>query len=168
MGVWGGGLPSPPTPVAITAPAAGVVVFLASNNRCRGLVGSLTCACVIIGCDTQLHKRNPAPVLDNVAYISMKECQASRGRVSTWHQLFLCQVCWTGTICLWRHRVRWLLNELCLPFCPRVRHRFLPKLRKLSCRPKFSRHRHRCGERFLWQKCCKVRPGSASRTFRSA
>jgi len=46
LGVWGGGLPSPPTPVAITAPAAGVVVFLASNNRCRGLVGSSTCACV--------------------------------------------------------------------------------------------------------------------------
>jgi len=46
----------PLTPVAIIAPAAGVVVFRAGDN-------------VIVGCDTQLHKRNPAPVLDDVAYM---------------------------------------------------------------------------------------------------
>jgi hypothetical protein len=55
--------------VAITAPAVGVVVFQAGDNCCCGVVGVSNCACVIVGCDTQLHKRNPAPVLDDVAYM---------------------------------------------------------------------------------------------------
>ena len=64
-------MPSPLTPSVIAAPAVGVVIFEAGDYRCRGIVGSSNCACVVIGCDVVLHQRvdRKAPVLNDVAYI---------------------------------------------------------------------------------------------------
>jgi len=64
-------LPSPLTPSVIAAPAVGVVIFKADDNRCCGIVGLSNCACVVIGYDVVLHQRvdRKAPVANDVAYI---------------------------------------------------------------------------------------------------
>jgi hypothetical protein len=69
--VWGGDLPSPLTPSVIAAPAVGVVIFKADDNRCRGIVVLSNCACVAIGCNVVLHQRvdRKAPLAKDVAYI---------------------------------------------------------------------------------------------------
>ena len=64
-------MPSPLTPSVIAAPAVGVVIFKADDNRCCGIVGLSNCACVVIGYDVVLHQRvdRKAPVANDVAYI---------------------------------------------------------------------------------------------------